>query len=355
MMVCLPNTAPSSVVPGSILPGWDHNHLASVSAAAPLDLGVVVISWNVRALVLDALRTLYDDLAATGLTYRVVVVDSASSDGSAEAVRAAFPQTDVIALAENVGFGAANNVGLRALGFSTSPASSAALPRAAYLLNPDTRTKPGATRRLYDTLFADAKTGLVGARLQYGDGQFQHSAFAFPGLRQLWAELFPTPGRLLESGFNGRYPRACYAGDAPFGVDFVLGATMMLRAETVQQTAFYNAATQSVNFFDEAYFMYCEEIDWAWRIHRAGWQVLCEPRADVVHLGGQSTGQARPESVLHLWESRLRLYRRIHPAWKFALTQRMIARGMQGKVKTAPTPELKSAYQTIAAQAMNAT
>lgn len=312
-----------------------------MEANTPPDLGIVIVSWNVRALVTDALRSLLDDLTNSGLRWRVIVVDSASTDGTAAHVQREFSQADVIALEENRGFGAANNIGLRALGFGQSrPAES--LPRAVLLLNPDTIVQPGAVRALYDALFDLPKTGLVGARLTFGDGSFQHSAFTFPGLRQLWVEFFPVPGRLIESPFNGRYPRSDYENGRPFPVDFVLGASMMLRAEVIEQTG----------MFDERFVMYCEEIDWAWRIRRADWQVYCVPAAHITHLGGQSTSQVRPQSVIHLWTSRMRLYQQYHPRWKAALARWMIRCGMALKLRHAKANSgsdsgLISAYNTV--------
>ncbi|NWF70405.1 MAG: glycosyltransferase family 2 protein [Chloroflexi bacterium] len=296
-----------------------------------MDLAVVIVTWNVRELALQTLRSLYNDLASSGLSAEVYVVDNASADDSAAAIAQAFPQVKLIASSENLGFVKGNNLALRQIMDSPAP------PRAVYLLNPDTITQPGATRALYDALFASSRVGLVGARLSYGDGSFQHAAFAFPGLRQLWVEFFPTPGRLIESRFNGRYPRALYAGEQPFAVDFTLGATMMLRSEVIAQTG----------LFDEAFFMYCEEIDWAWRIKTAGWDVLCVPRAHVVHLGGQSTGQARPQSVMHLWTSRLRLYRKHQPAWKFHIARLMIAFGLWLRLRREQNPALRQTYQML--------
>lgn len=284
------------------------------------DLAVVIVTWNVRELALQTLHSLYADLAEAGLKAVVYVVDNASSDHTVEAVSRQFPQVHLIPSTENLGFGKANNTALREMGFG-SVLSGDALPRAVYLLNSDTITQPGATRALFDALMADPITGLVGAHLTYGDGSFQHSAFRFPDLRQLWAEFFPTPGRLIEGRFNGRYPRAKIAGGQPFAVDFVLGATMMLKREVIQQTG----------MFDEAFFMYCEEIDWAWRIRKAGWQVCCVPAAHVIHLGGQSTAQVRPRSVVNLWTSRLLLFRKHYPAWKQWAARRLIVAGMRRK------------------------
>lgn len=318
-----------------------------------LDLAIVIVTWNVRDLVLDALAALNADLVSSGLDARILVVDSASDDGTVQAVQTAFPHVQVIALTDNVGFARANNHALRVLGFDvmaddetpdmTPPmtaTTSDALPRAVYLLNPDTLTEPGATRVLFDALLANAGVGLVGARLTYGDGTFQHSAFAFPGLRQLWVEFFPVPGRWIDGRFNGRYPRSWYAAGQPFAVDFVLGATMMLRREVIQAT----------RGFDPGYFMYCEEVDWAWRIQAAGWRVLCAPAAHVVHLGGQSSGQVKAASLVHLWTSRLKLFDHHYPAWKRELARRLVAAGLRRKLRHLPhpaPPDLLAAYTDI--------
>jgi N-acetylglucosaminyl-diphospho-decaprenol L-rhamnosyltransferase len=313
---------------------------ASPSATSTaLDVAVVIVTWNVRDLIVDALLTLYDDLDQSGLRTKVYVVDSASSDDTVEVVRTHFPQVELIASQENVGFSKGNNIALRAAGFVEGSASA---PRAAYLLNPDTLTHPGATRAMFDALMNDSAVGLVGAKLSYGDGSFQHSAFAFPGLRQLWAELLPLPGRLIEGRFNGRYPRWLYEQGKPFTVDFVLGATMMLRRDVIEQTG----------MFDEQFFMYCEEIDWAWRIRDAGWLTQCVPTAHMTHLGGQSSGQVRPQSLVRLWSSRLLLARKHYPRWKRYIARRLIAFGMWRRARRETNDELRKAYKHIRSMAL---
>lgn len=284
------------------------------------DLAIIIVSWNTRDLVLNTLRSLFADLEANGPSASVYVVDNASSDDTVPAITAEFPQVNLIASRENLGFAGGNNYILRQIGFGKTTLIE--LPKAVYLLNSDTITQPGATQALYRPLMSDEKVGLVGAQLSYSDGSFQHSAFAFPGLRQLWVEFFPVPGRLIEGQFNGRYPRSLYEQEQPFAVDCVLGATMMLRKEVIQQTG----------IFDPQFFMYCEEIDWAWRIHKAGWEVRCIPTAHVIHLAGQSTVQIRAESVINLWKSRLLLFAKHYPAWKFHTAKWLIVVGMRRKI-----------------------
>ena len=302
-----------------------------------LDLAVVVVTWNTRDLTINALRSLFADLDISGLTAVVYVVDNASTDGTAEALKQAFPQVRLIVNADNRGFGAANNLAMRQI------MGESDLPSAIYLLNSDTLTQTGATRTLYDALLAREQVGLVGAGLSYEDGSFQHSAFAFPGLSQLWVEFFPTPGRLIESKFNGRYPRALYTQREAFPVDFVLGATMMLRPEVIAQTG----------MFDEQFFMYCEEIDWEWRIHNAGWQIMCVPAACVTHLAGQSTRQVRPRSLINLWTSRLLLAKKHYPVWKRPLARALIALGTLRRRRQTNDPEARAAYQTIQRMALH--
>jgi len=291
----------------------------------PPELAVIIVSWNTRELTLDALRTLLTDLEAHGPNTDVWVVDNASTDGSPDAIHSQFPQVRLIANDSNLGFAAGNNCALRAMGFSDQPGTgdSGQQPSAVYLLNSDTRTQPGATRALYDALLSLPRAGVVGAQLEYGDGTFQHSAFGFPGLRQMVVDLLPVPGRLHDSAFNGRYSRAAYDKGAPFPVDHTLGATMMLRREAIQQTG----------LFDEGYFMYCEEIDWSMRIRRAGWEIYTVPAARVTHLAGQSTDLVRPQSIVNLWRSRIRLFSHHYTPLKLWLARRLLRLGMQRQIR----------------------
>ncbi|MBK8137714.1 MAG: glycosyltransferase family 2 protein [Chloroflexi bacterium] len=297
-----------------------------------LDLAVVVVTWNSMREIDICLNSLLADLAESGLNSRVIVVDGASTDGTPDHVAQKYPQLGLIVSPDNIGFGRCNNLGLKHAGFESADA-----PRAAYMINPDTQTHPGATRALFDTLMSDEKIGLVGAQLTYGDGTFQHAAFHFPGLRQMYAEFFATPGRFIEGGFNGRYPRRLYEAGEPFKVDCVLGATMMIRREVIASTG----------MFDAQFFMYCEEIDWAWRIHDAGWEARCVPAAHVTHFGGQSTQQVKPRAIVNLWASRIQLFFKYYPTWKLAIASRMLAEGMRRKIKRERDPEVRTAYETV--------
>ena len=262
-----------------------------------MKLGIIIVSYNVRDLLRRCLTALSDDLARSPtLQATIVVVDNASGDGSAAMVAQEFPAVELIASAENLGFAGGNNRGLRALGFGLTPPPPTR-PDAVLLLNPDTETHPGAIAALADFLAAHPGAGGCGARLNYGDGSFQHSAFRFPGLTQLFLDLFPIHPRLLDSPLNGRYPRRLYDSDHPFPIDFALGAALMIRAEAIA----------AVGLLDEGYFMYAEEMDWQRRIQAAGWPLYCVPTARITHHEGQSARQFRGSMTIALWRSRLAL------------------------------------------------
>jgi GT2 family glycosyltransferase len=280
------------------------------------DLAILIVNWNVKDLLRACLTSVYEDAAHSAVDAEVWVVDNASQDGSSLMVRTEFPQARLVASAENLGFAGGNNLALRKLQ-ATRP------PRYALLLNPDTELRPGAIPTLIGFMDSHAQVGVAGARLFYGDGSFQHSAFGFPGLWQIACDLYPVPGRLHESRLNGRYPRRWYEGGTPFPVDHPLGAAMMVRWIVIPQ----------VGLFDEGYHMYCEEIDWCMRIIRAGWQIYCVPEAQVIHHEGQSTRQIRTESFVNLWRSRRRLYEKHYGPVRKWLATRLVRAGMKTKAR----------------------
>lgn len=258
-----------------------------------MDLVVVTVSYNTRDLLADCLGSVLTGLEHSGLEAQVWVVDNASADGSAEMVRQRFPAVRLVAHDENLGFAGGNNLALQEMGFGTRTT-----PRHVLFLNPDTRVVGDALGSMVRFLDSTPQAGAAGARLVHGDGSFQHSAFRFPGLAQVFLDFFPLHHRLLESRINGRYPRRLYEAGQPFRVDHPLGAAMMVRGEALVQTG----------SFDERFFMYCEEIDLCRRIDDAAWEIYCVPQAKIVHLVGQSTGQFRNQMFVALWRSRFLMF-----------------------------------------------
>jgi len=316
-----------------------------------MDLGVVIVNWNVRDLLAACLDSIYADLAQSAgrLTARLVVVDNGSTDGSVDMLRARFPATPLI-VSENRGMGSGNNLGLRALGFGPSTANApsedtppaAARPAAALILNPDTLVRPGALLALAEFLRARPRAGVAAPKLLNPDGTLQHAGFRFPGLVQMALDLYPLPGRLgrlAQSAVNGRYPAALYESGRPFAVEHTLGAAFAVRAEAMAECG----------LFDEAFEMYCEEIDWQWRLARAGWERWIVPAAEIVHYGGQSTAQVRAGSFRHLWISRRKLYERYHSPATVAVLSRLVRGAMGRRLRQGQPADMQSALRDIIA------
>jgi N-acetylglucosaminyl-diphospho-decaprenol L-rhamnosyltransferase len=290
------------------------------------ELAVLVVNWNVRDLLRSCLDSALADCVSSNLGTRIWVVDNASQDGSAEMVRDRFPQVRLISSSENLGFAAGNNVALRQMA-SEDP------PRYVLLLNPDAELHCGALQRLVTFLDQNSRAGVAGARLFYGDGSFQHSAFGFPGLWQIAADLYPLPPRLYETRLNGRYPRRLYERGKPFAIDHPLGAAMMVRWEAVRQ----------VGLLDEGFHMYCEEIDWCIRIKRAGYTIVCVPQAEATHHEGQSTSQVQVDSFINLWKSRRRLYDKHYGIVKKHAAVSLVRWGMKYRIRNTLRDEMRGA------------
>jgi N-acetylglucosaminyl-diphospho-decaprenol L-rhamnosyltransferase len=268
----------------------------------------VVVSYNVRELLEACLESVRQQQLAH--KFDVWVVDNASADGSADMVPQRFPNVQLIANSDNLGFARANNQAIRA-----------ARGRYLLILNPDTEILSGSLDRMIDYMDGHPDTGIAGVRLVFADGSFQHSAFRFPGLAQAGLDLFPLHPRLVESRLNGRYPRRAYEHE--MDIDHPLGACFMLRRSTGME-------------FDESYFMYVEEVDLCWRLKRAGWRIRYLPELKVLHHAGASTRQRSAAMRAQLFHSRRLFNRRyrgrlFNLAWETLLF--LYQRGGRGAVR----------------------
>ena len=261
-----------------------------------VDLAIVVVSHNTRELLRRCLDSLLASLNGdTHFAMTIVVVDNESRDGTVEMVRADFPAVRLIALDVNRGFAGANNIALRSVNASH-----------VLLLNPDTEVLGDALGALVRFMNGNPRVGVAGGRLLNPDLTFQHSCFRFPTLAMTFLDFFPINHRLTESRVNGRYRRSAYS--KPFSIDHPLGACMIVRREVIEQ----------VGAFDEGFFMYCEEVDWCFRIRQAGWDIRYCPTAQIIHHVAASTRQQAGPMLIQLHRSRDRLYRKHYPpgfAW----------------------------------------
>jgi N-acetylglucosaminyl-diphospho-decaprenol L-rhamnosyltransferase len=283
-----------------------------------VDLAIITVSYNTRELLADCLDSALAGLERSALVGEIWVVDNASSDGSVEMVRQRFPAVHLLAQERNLGFAVGNNLALQEMGVGQG-----ADARHVLFLNPDTRVLGDALGEMVRFLDSAPAAGAAGAALVHGDGGFQHSAFAFPGLLQIFFDFFPVHPRILDSRLNGRYPRRLYHAGRPFLVDHPLGAALMVRGKALAQ----------VGGFDERFFMYCEEIDLCRRIRAAGWQIYNVPQARIVHLVGQSTCQFRDRMFVALWRSRFLMYEK-HEGTVFIRAARWLVHlGLQAETR----------------------
>ncbi len=232
-------------------------------------LSIVIVSYETRALTLACLESIEREILARDepdrLEAETILVDNASRDGTADAVRSRFPWVTVIALASNGGFAKGCNVGLRA-----------AKGRHAVLLNSDAIVRPGALERCVAFLDAHPDVGIVGPQLLHPDGRLQNSVHAAPSVL---TELVPRG--VLETLLPRRFPSKRWRSAGPVEVDAVLGACLVVR----------RAVWETVGGLPEEYFMFLEETDWCWSARAAGWRVVHLPDVEIVHLSGGSSGR----------------------------------------------------------------
>lgn len=252
------------------------------------ELSIVVVHWNVPALLDDCLRSIAHECAATpDISTEMLVVDCASPSETHRTVVARHDGVRLIALAENRGYAAGCNAGI-----------AASDGRLVLLLNPDILLEAGVLGRLCHAFEIAEHIGMTAPILRNADGSLQSAGYAFPRPHHLLFDLLPVPGRLIESPLNGRV--AVGDGMLPIKIDYPLGAAMCVRRRAIDD----------VGPLDEGYGMYSEEIDWARRFADHGWTTLLVPDARMVHLGGQSTGQQPTAMRSALWASRARYGKR---------------------------------------------
>jgi N-acetylglucosaminyl-diphospho-decaprenol L-rhamnosyltransferase len=242
------------------------------------DVSVVVVSYNTRELLAECLWSI--EAGAADLAYETLVVDNASSDGSAEMVLGAFPWVTLIANQRNVGFATANN-----------QAIARATGRYVLLLNSDAMLESRSVREMVDFMDAHSRVGVVGGKLLNPDGSFQGSYADFP---TFWSEVFLLTklSRFIYPATFPSYPES--RSEQAHEADWVSGAFLMARM----------AAIDEVGPLDAEYFMYTEETDWCYRMKRAGWSVWYLPSARVVHWSGQSARKTPEQRRTQLYRSK---------------------------------------------------
>ena len=266
-----------------------------------IDLCIIIVSWNVSALLDACLHSVYSE-GVGPYSFKVVVVDNASSDGSVVMIRTQYPQAQIIANNANMGFTKANNLAL-----------AGCKARYALLLNPDTKVAKDAIQGMLDYMEVHPEVGMVGPRLEYGDGRPQPSRRRFPTLWMALAESTPWEWHFPHNRLARAYRLEDHSEDVNQEVDWVTGACMLVRRGVWEQ----------VGIFDEHFFMYSEELDWCRRIVAAGWHIVYLPTATVVHHEGASSVQVVAARSIRFNASKVYYFRK-HHGWLQATILRVL-------------------------------
>lgn len=215
------------------------------------DLSVIIVNYNTAELLKQCLASISDEK----VNMEIIVVDNASTDNSAQVVRSQFNHVHLYVNDMNLGFGKANNLGIKM-----------ASGRYLLLLNPDTKVVPGAFESMVRYMDLHPAIGLAGAKILNPDNSLQPSIeHRYPGQQRTKNEIGALPGDIA----------------------WVLGACMIARSDSIK----------SISGFDEDFFLYAEEIDLCLRVRKNGWKIGYVPEAAIIHWGGQSELTATPAAV----------------------------------------------------------
>ncbi len=244
-----------------------------------MDLSIIIVSFNTKKLLDDCLASLFQSLKGIGVSFEIIVVDNVSTDGTREMLKSKYKQVRAILNSENVGFGRANNQGIRQ-------------SRAEYifLLNSDTIVINNAIGKLLAFAHQHPKS-FVGPKLLNLDRSIQTSCGPFFSLPVVFAALFLRGDRIGLTRWSPNSVRR---------VDWVSGAALM-----GQRKLFVDDL-----LFDEKIFMYMEEIDLLYRARRRGYSTLFYPRSVIIHLGSGSSTNKKKGPVLNIYRGLIYFYQK---------------------------------------------
>lgn len=298
------------------------------AAPATLDVTVAVLSWNARGYLRRCLASLFNphdadvlaaweraqlpltDFSAEQVTSEVIVVDQESLDGSPQMVEAEFPQARLIHQKPNLGFAGGNNVALRH-----------ARGRYFLLLNSDTVVRPGWLTQLVRFADQHPRAGLIAPKLLNPDGTLQYSCRRFPTLgagifRHTPLERFEPKGR-----FTSDYLMREWDHNSPRQVDWLSGACLMARREMINE----------IGSLDDGFFMYFEDVDWAYRAHQAGWEVHYIPEPVILHEVGRSSDRRPKRMIVMHHQSAYRYFRNHSALGRNPLGRVLLAAGLAAR------------------------
>jgi GT2 family glycosyltransferase len=259
-------------------------------------VSVIIVSWNAKTFLLKCLETLSSK--ACRYEMEIVVVDNASSDGSADAVEQTFPGVLLLRNTSNTGFAKANNYGIQA-------SSGEYL----CLINSDVEVREDCLTRLIDFLEAHPKVGMAGPHITGGDGNLQRSCRGFPTVWNMFCRAWALDKVWPRWPFVASYSMSFWDHDDTREVQILSGCFWAIR----------RSALKDVGLLDEAFFMYGEDMDWCKRFWKAGWKLVFVPTAKAIHYGGASSSNAPVRFFIERHRADLNYWRKHHSSCEVRL------------------------------------
>lgn len=245
-------------------------------------IAIVIVSYNTRTLLLECLSSVFKSAQTAEL--EVVVVDNASTDGSFEAVRQAYPQVLALQNSRNVGFAAACNQGIRSTQFPF-----------VLLFNSDAQLTPGSLQGLHTHLLEDPRCGAVGCRVVDADGTERVNTRNFLTAVNHASELTGIRYERVPRRLRRTQRPKLQSNRVDCSIEWIDGACLMLR----------RAALAEVGLLDERFFMYSEDEDLCYRLRERGWSVCFTAKGTVIHQGGASSEQDRFKMLCYFYSSQI--------------------------------------------------
>ncbi len=246
-----------------------------------MKLSIVIVNYNVKAFLQQALDSIIK--ATAKIEAEIFVVDNHSVDGSLDMLRKEFPQVNLIANNENLGFSKANNQAIEQV-----------TGEFIWLLNPDTLIQEDTPEKLIAVMDSDPKIGLLGCKILNDDGSLQLACRrSFPTPWVAFTKLLGLANLFPKSKWFGRYNLTHLDPDEAYEVEAISGSCMFLRA----------TALAEVGMLDETFFMYGEDLDWCFRFGESGWKVQYTPDTSIVHYKGESSKVAAWDTMSHFYRA----------------------------------------------------
>jgi len=267
-----------------------------------VDVSVIIVNWNTKELLRDCLSSVYEH--AGNIDYEIIVIDNASTDGSASMVKNDFRQVILIKNSDNRGFATANNQGM-----------TVAKGRYVLLLNSDTIVLDNSIANTVRFADENPRAAVTGCRVLNPDRTLQRTCFMFPSILNMLLSITYLYKLFPKSRFFGREQMTWWGRNDVRQVDVVTGCFMLVRRKAIEQAG----------MMDEQFFMYGEETDWCYRFRQKGWKVMFAPVGEIIHFGGQSTAQKPVAMIVQLRLSILKFMKKHYSRPAYLIARLLVA------------------------------